>query len=401
MGNASPQFHDVKYYSVVPVVQELCEWVSASLDRLRRFDEAILAATSQNVVEMQDVHSLLDWFSFLDSLQLWVPSESVNANEIFNRFSKLYFVLDQPSVFSYQSPVAPNSSKELSFVSQWIVRFNISFGKFMDTTASLTPETLATFKASPLYHLSEYSSPRHGWRTFNEFFARHHKPGYRPVAAIENSSIIISSTDFTFAGHLEISPSSTITAKGLTWNISELMADSLFKDDFKNGNWMHGYNTTSDYHRIHAPVGGKVVEAKVISGQHYALIETLELPETEQPVSVDGSTVNGKKTLHKRRIFHTPNDPGYQFVQSRGLVVLDTDVGMIAVLPVGMAAVSSIVLTAEEGVTLRKGEELGYFQFGGSDVIVMFGSKTTVRLDAEVGAHYKMGARLGSARERS
>ena len=53
------------------------------------------------------------------------------------------------------------------------------------------------------------------------------------------------------------------------------------------------------------------------------------------------------------------------------------------------------------GVTLRKGEELGYFQFGGSDVIVMFEAKPNVRLDAVVGRHYRMGVQIGEAQEMS
>ncbi len=377
-----------------PVVKELRDWVDISSDRREKFEEAILTAGNQNVVEMQDINCLSDWFSFLNSLQLWVPSESVNANEIFNRFSKLYFVLDQPSVFPYQSPVTPGSSKELSFISKWIIHFNVTFGTFMDTPASLTPKTIATFKASSKYCFSEYCPPRGGWRTFNEFFARHYKPGYRPIASIEDPSVIVSPADFTFSGQLEISPWSTINAKGLTWSISELMADSPFKDHFKSGRWMHGYNATSDYHRIHTPVGGKVVEARVMSGQHYALIETLELETGDN--DIDGK----KQTLHKRRVFYTPNDPGYQFVQGRGLIVLDTDIGMVAVLPVGMAVISSVILTAEEGVTLRKGEELGYFQFGGSDIVVMFEEKPNVKIDAEANVHYKMGVQIGTARAR-
>ena len=328
-----------------PVVLELRDWIDSSPERRQRFEEAILTATSQNVVEMQDIRCLSEWFSFLNSLQMWVPSESVNANEIFNRFGQLYFVLDQPSVFFYQSPVTPNSSKELSFVSQWIIRFNVAFGTFMDTPASLTPETLVTFEASPKHCFTEYLPPRGGWRSFNEYFARQLKPGYRPIASIEDSSIITSPADFTFCGHLEISSQSTITVKGVTWSISELMANSPFKEHFPKGMWMHGYLATSDYHRVHAPVGGKVVEARVMSGQHYALIEAREL-EIEHFGPREPFT-GRKKTLHKRRVFYTPNDPGYHFVQARGLVVLDTAIGMVAILLVGMAVVSSVILTAE------------------------------------------------------
>lgn len=380
------------------VVQDLCDWVNAAQDRQVSFAEAISTATSQGVAEMQDIHCLSGWYSFLDSLLSWVPSESVDATEIFNRFSKLYFVLDQPSVMLYQSPVTPDSSSELSFVSKWLIRFNVTFGTFMDTSASLTPETLATFEVNPKFCLSEYLPPRGGWRTFNEFFARHFKPGYRPITAIEDPSVIVSPVDFAFGEQLEISPLSTMTAKGLTWSINELMADSPFSDLFHGGTWMHGFISESDYHRVHAPVGGKVIEARVISGQHYALIETMDLEtETDALNSKDGK----KKTLRKRRVFCTPNEPGYQFIQSRGLVVLETNIGMVAVLPVGMAVVSSVILTAEKGVTLRKGEELGYFQFGGSDIVVMFESKRKIRLHAEAGVHYKMGVQIGHVQETS
>lgn len=379
-----------------PVVQELCDWVNAAQDRQISFAEAITTATSQGVAEMQDIHCLSDWFTFVDSLLLWVPSESVDATEIFNRFSKLYFVLDQPSVMLYQSPVTPNSSNELSFVSKWIIAFNVTFGTFMDTSASLTPDTLATFEANPKFCLSEYLPPRGGWRSFNEFFARIFKPGYRPVAAVEDPSVIVSPVDFAFGEQLEISPLSTITAKRLTWSIDELMVDSPFSHLFHGGTSMHGFISESDYHRVHAPVGGKVVEARVMSGQHYALIETMDLEtETDASNGRDGK----KKTLRKRRVFCTPNEPGYQFLQSRGLVVLETKVGMVAVLPVGMAMVSSVIVTAEKGVTLRKGEELGCLQFGGSDIVVMFESNRKIRLDAGAGVHYKMGVQIGSVQE--
>lgn len=151
-----------------PVVQEMCDWVDAAPDRQNGFDEAISAATNKGVADMQDIHCLSDWFSFLDLLLLCVLSESIDATEIFSRFSKLYFVLDQPSIFTYKSPVTPDSSNELSFVSKWLVGFNNTLGIFMDTPVSLTPETLVTFEASPQFRLSEYILPTRGrWRSFN------------------------------------------------------------------------------------------------------------------------------------------------------------------------------------------------------------------------------------------
>ena len=67
------------------VVQELCDWVHAAPGRHIGFAGAISAATNKSVADMQDIHCLSDWFSFLDSLLLGVPSESTDATEIFSR----------------------------------------------------------------------------------------------------------------------------------------------------------------------------------------------------------------------------------------------------------------------------------------------------------------------------
>jgi phosphatidylserine decarboxylase len=55
------------------------------------------------------------------------------------------------------------------------------------------------------------------------------------------------------------------------------------------------------------------------------------------------------------------------------------------------------VITAEVGVTVRKGEELSYFQFGGSDIIVLFEAQSNVSFTAQPNVHYKMGTRIAQA----
>ena len=85
----------------------------------------------------------------------------------------------------------------------------------------------------------------------------------------------------------------------------------------------------------------------------------------------------------------------YQFNQERGLVVIDSpEVGLVAVLPIGMAYVSSVNLTTEVGAELRKGDPFGYFMFGGSDIVMVFQDRNVV-LDAEIGKKYLQGQRLG------
>ena len=85
--------------------------------------------------------------------------------------------------------------------------------------------------------------------------------------------------------------------------------------------------------------------------------------------------------------------------QSPGLPVLDSPIGLVAVLPIGMAQVSSVVTAAEVGSTLHKGEGFGYFQFGGSDHIVLFEAAAAVELSAQPDVHYKQGVRIGRSRK--
>ena len=83
--------------------------------------------------------------------------------------------------------------------------------------------------------------------------------------------------------------------------------------------------------------------------------------------------------------------------QAHGLIVLNTAIGLVAVLPMGKPQVSSIILTAKVGTTLRKGEEISYFQFGGSDTVCVFEARSNVSITAMVGTHYKMGTRITQA----
>jgi phosphatidylserine decarboxylase len=62
-----------------------------------------------------------------------------------------------------------------------------------------------------------------------------------------------------------------------------------------------------------------------------------------------------------------------------------------------MAQVSSVTITAEVGQTLHKGEELGYFQFGGSDFVMVFERASNVQLISQIGIHYNQGSWIGHA----
>ncbi|KFY01859.1 hypothetical protein V490_00744 [Pseudogymnoascus sp. VKM F-3557] len=248
----------------------------------------------------------------------------------------------------------------------------------MDTPESLTPETLATFRASGKYELNDYIVPDGGWKTFNEFFARRVKPDRRPIAAPADPAVIACPADCMLWGTWPVDENGSVTFKGIPWRISDLLQDSAFGGCFSGGIFTHAILYPFDYHRMHTPVGGKVLECKVISGQ-----------VTLEAIAVDG-------TIHSN-----PNaEEGYQWCQTRGLIVLDSPIGEVAILPVGMGHISSVTMTRHVGEEISKGDEIGYFQFGGSDIIMVFEGISNIAisvLDSYPGARYKMGEKLGVA----
>jgi phosphatidylserine decarboxylase precursor len=369
------------------VVLELIELIKAKKWE-DNFNKAIEHAHRSNIPELADIRNLQNYLVWINDLLHWIPSEDKPGREINNYLSKFYFILDQPPVLGLQNRIAPHDeASTLTPLSAWMVRYAKAMGAFLDTPESLTPESLKSFYASPNYNMDDYVVPHGGWKTFNQFFARNFKPGLRPVAAVSDPNVVVSPADSTFAGQWEIRTDSQVTVKNLHWSIGELLEGSPYRNRFANGLFMHAFLGPSDYHRQHAPVAGTVVEARVIPGQVY-------LEVVAEPVPGDTS---GRHRLQPRRRFDALNNAGYQFAQARALIVLEADIGLVAVLPIGMAQVSSVILTAEEGVTLRKGEEMSYFQFGGSDIIVLFEAKSNVSFTAQPGVHYKIGTKIAQA----
>lgn len=82
---------------------------------------------------------------------------------------------------------------------------------------------------------------------------------------------------------------------------------------------------------------------------------------------------------------------GYEFSQTRGVLTLDTagsdggGPGIVAVVPVGMSHVASVNLTTVPGTQVAKGDEFGFFAFGGSDIIILFPQGVDPQVDTTDG----------------
>ncbi len=377
-----------KTYS--PVIQELIDMIEKNGWR-DKFQQALDKARSYNTIEYEPIKTLEDYFDWCESNLHWVPKEDPEGDIVYQHVTMFYFLLDQSPVKELQTPILPSKLKDnvmppLTPLSEWMRKFVISLGQWMDTPESLDDAAVKSYYDSPRYNMGDYEVPKGGWKTFNQFFARETKPGYRPVAAINDDHIIVSPADSTNAGQWEVNAESQVNVKGLEWSIEELLEGSKYKDDFKGGIWIHQFLNTTDYHRQHAPVGGKVLEAREIQGATWLGITT-------EPIEGDAQ---GRNHIVRRKLTAL-DEAGYQFLQTRGLIVIQSEIGKVAILPMGMAQVSSIVVTAEEGTTLRKGEEISYFQFGGSDIVMLFERASNVSITAQPGVHYKYGTKIAEA----
>lgn len=373
----------IKYH---PVVEDLVKLIHKNKWK-EHFEKAIKKAYSKNVPLLEEVNDLEKFLDWINSFLYWVPTENSSGKNVNDHLCALYFIADQKTLLELQNKVIPyDKALKLTPFSEWLVDYANAMGEFLDTPESLTNESEQSFYDSPAYNMKEYTRPHGGWRSFNQIFARHFKPGYRPIAAVSDQSVIVMPADSTFAGQWEIRKDSNVTVKNLNWKVTELLEGSPYKERFENGLFMHSYLSPTDYHRQHAPVGGKVLEARVIQGQVYLEVESEKSNEH-----------SGNHHLKLKHNYKDSDNLGYQFGQSRGLIVLETPIGLVAVLPIGMCQVSSVVMTAEVGVTVRKGEELSYFQFGGSDIILLFEAASNVSLSAQPALHYKMGTKIGQA----
>ncbi|OSD06227.1 hypothetical protein PYCCODRAFT_1093411 [Trametes coccinea BRFM310] len=356
------------------IVQKLKDYLDDYPDFGNDFRKSFEAARAENIAEFEDhnIRTLEDYLDDIDNFLDWVPCENQDGTVLNTRMCLFYYLLNKPPVNRWLTPIDPSSRPPWTWLSQWAIDYAKEVGKAMNAPGSLTEDTLQSFYNCPAYHMQDYVVPPGGWKSFNDFFTRQIKLEVRPVDAQSDNAIIVSPTDSTFKGAWDVDArgTATFTAKGIPWPIGLLLDDERnsrpYGKDFAGGKFCHSFLNSTDYHRIHAPVAGEVLEARVVEGLCYLQVEAV--PDDE-----------GRKKIGVRRRLVAPLQPGFQFLQTRGLVLIkNPDVGLVAVLPVGMPQVASVMMSVKQGDVIKKGQEIGYFQMGGSDIVLVFQPRAQV-----------------------
>ncbi|KAG5639069.1 hypothetical protein H0H81_007013 [Sphagnurus paluster] len=189
------------------------------------------------------------------------------------------------------------------------------------------------------------------YKSFNEFFSRKLKPGARPVADAANPLGICSAADCRLTVYASIDQSTHFWIKGYKFTVPNLLnvaPDSPQAAAFAGASLAIFRLAPADYHRFHSPVDCTVGEINDFPGQYYTVN-----PEVVNEPGFDVFTANRRAVLY---LTHTPTRSA------------------VAVVAVGALLVGSIGWTggAQKGAQLRRGDELGFFAYGGSTVIVLF-----------------------------
>jgi phosphatidylserine decarboxylase len=134
-----------------------------------------------------------------------------------------------------------------------------------------------------------------------------------------------------------------------------MLANDAAVDDLIGGSVYQAFLSATNYHRWHSPVAGKIVRAFVREGTYYSEADS-----------------EGKDAVEP-----TNSQSYLAHVSARAIFVIEADdpvIGVMAFVAVGMVEVSScnIASKVEPGYHVEKGEELGYFQFGGSTHCLVF-----------------------------
>jgi phosphatidylserine decarboxylase len=244
--------------------------------------------------------------------------------------------------------------------------------------------------------LAEYP-PLESYATFGKFFARPLLEGRRPVAAGE--AVVVSPVDARVSEAGLAVGGRMIQAKGIDYTVAGLLADEpaagaagaasgegALARRFEGGAWTTLYLSPQDYHRIHFPLGGRVIGWRYVPGELWP---------------VNGASVG--------------QVPGLFTVNERLVTLLDSPLGLVAIVAVGAtvvgrvrAAYDAAVPTTdqagargvqagryEQPIPVGKGDLLGAFEMG-STVILVF-EPDRVRLDGRLvpGARVKVGEAIG------
>ncbi len=290
-----------------------------------------------------------DLYSFLDKWFYFLPNTHNGLDRIIE-FSLLWYKNPAGEKFILTEPGLG-----------WSLYFIEERGKFMDSKASMV--NIEDWLSDPTIGNEDFETPAAGFKSFNEFFTRGLKPGVRPISNPEDASVLVSPADGVInmiANDLELTTALPTKAE-MTLSLERLLDNSEYAEKFVGGTALAVFLMPTNYHHYHAPVGGKVIEAKESVGDRL-----FGLPDIIDAVN------EGNPGYNKDYSVFQDFRHGYFILETEGY-------GYVGMVPIGLQTIGSVVfeepfkkVTDQAPKDVIKGQKLGHFAYGGSTVLLLF-----------------------------
>ena len=221
---------------------------------------------------------------------------------------------------------------------------------------------------------NEFAKPVDEYNSFNEFFHRKLKPGARPVDPAPDS--VVFPADGRHLAFADITGETNFFIKGQSFDLERFLGDAGLAKRYDGGPMLLSRLCPVDYHRFHFPCAGEAGIPRFINGWLYS--------------------VNPIALITRPSIFWE-NKRVVTQIESPALC-------QVLFVEIGATMVGSIRQTYMPGETVAKGEEKGYFAFGGSSVAVLF-EKGRIEFAADllkntaagIETYARVGERMGRA----
>lgn len=186
---------------------------------------------------------------------------------------------------------------------------------------------------------AEFLDPVESFSTFNDFFIRKLKPSVRPIDPDPEALIIPADGRYLFFEGVK-----DFVVKGVSFDIDSFLNEPSLAERYRRGSMAVARLAPVDYHRFHFPCASVASKARLINGALYSV----------NPIAI-GRNLS---------IF---------WENKRLITELSSDhFGTILYAEVGATSVGTICETYTPGRRAERGEEKGYFSFGGSSLVLFF-----------------------------
>jgi len=200
---------------------------------------------------------------------------------------------------------------------------------------------------------SSFEKDTKDFQSFNDFFYRKLKKEARPIDMESNA--LISLGDGKLLAYENIDLDKLVQVKGFTYSLKELIQDDYAASKYEGGTCLILRLCPTDYHRFHFVDSGICSKEVKIKGAYYSV----------NPIALDKVQKLFCENKREWSILHSDNFKDVLYVE------------------VGATCVGSIIQSYKPDKRVQKGEEKGYFKFGGSTVILFF-EPNAIKIDDEI-----------------